>query len=57
MKIGGEIGAVSVEREKYRGGLVFADSSRGFYIVQENTCCLCIILETLKKLTWNGKLR
>ena len=51
MKIGGEIGAVSVEREKYRGGLVFADSSRGFYIVQENTCCLCIILETLKKLT------
>ena len=50
MKIGGEIGAVCQWREKYCGGLVFADNSRGFYIVQENTYCLCIILEKLKKL-------
>lgn len=49
VKIGREIGAVCQWREKYCGGLAFADSSRRLYIVQENTCCLCIILETLRK--------
>ena len=41
---------VSGEREiLWRSGL--CRQFEGIYIVQENTCCLCIILEKLKKLT------
>ena len=30
------------------GGLVFEVNSGGFYIVQEDACCLCFILKASK---------